>query len=83
MGLRDRFDAAADTVASVVSSVFVTAPDHPSRGGVAGDSQPRDAGENGDRRESGAESAGRPDRPDGTPADRHGDGAADAADRRD
>lgn len=37
MGLRDRFDAVADRVASVVSRVFVTAPDHPGRGGMTGD----------------------------------------------
>jgi hypothetical protein len=37
MGLRDRFDAVADRVASVVSRVFVTAPDHPGRGGMTGE----------------------------------------------
>lgn len=38
MGLRDRFDDAADTVASVVASVFLTTPDHPARGGNTGES---------------------------------------------
>jgi len=43
MGLRDRLEAAADRVATVVSSVFVTAPDHPRSGGVTGtDSQAGD-----------------------------------------
>lgn len=36
MGLRDRLDAATDRVATVISSVFVTAPDHPESGGVTG-----------------------------------------------
>lgn len=37
MGLRDKFEAVADRVASAVSRVFVTAPDHPGRGGMTGD----------------------------------------------
>jgi hypothetical protein len=37
MGFRDRFDAIADRVASAVSRVFVTAPDHPDQGGMTGD----------------------------------------------
>lgn len=38
MGLRDRLDDAADTVASLVASVFLTTPDHPARGGNTGES---------------------------------------------
>lgn len=40
MGLRDRFDAIADRVAAVASSVLVTAPDHPGSGGITGDDDP-------------------------------------------
>jgi hypothetical protein len=45
MGLRDRADAAADRVATLVSSVFVTAPDHPNRGGVTGSERRDGTGE--------------------------------------
>lgn len=38
MGFRDRLDGATDRVASAVSSLFVTAPDHPNRGGNTGES---------------------------------------------
>jgi hypothetical protein len=50
MGLRDRLDAAADRAATVLSSLFVTAPDHPESGGVTGtDSSAGDgAGDRGD-----------------------------------
>lgn len=40
MGLRDRLDAAADRAATVLSSLFVTAPDHPESGGVTGADSP-------------------------------------------
>jgi hypothetical protein len=40
MGLRDKLDAAADRTATVLSSLFVTAPDHPGSGGVTGANSP-------------------------------------------
>lgn len=42
MGLRDGLDAVADRAATALSSLFVTAPDHPGSGGVTGADSPAD-----------------------------------------
>lgn len=66
MGFRERLDAAADRIASVVSRVFVTAPDHPDRGGLTGDGGGRDDVD----RSAGCEEGEEPTRDD--PTDREG-----------